>query len=456
MSEEVLVKTVPGRKFGIELEFLGIGRNDVESIVSKAFKEAGSNETIESYDYEEHTEAGYDHWHCTTDGSLPNYDDCTELVSRVMDSNSDEDWKVMRVALDALNAEGADVANSTGLHVHVDVSDLSETQIMRIVSAYREYEDNIDRIVGVNRRADTNSYCYSLRRIDSSAFQTRSVESFNNVGLDNEKYWKLNTIPYGDINTIEFRQHDGTLNYYRIKNWVRFCVEFVEHFKKEPKKITNFRSPEKVMERYLSSIISDPTISGKYKALFALYLHGCISGEDAYKLTTYDEDYWYTLNDIASITPAVESTRRYFEFVKRSTIEENENFMFLKDICKVDDEKAFRDFLSEQWEKVSGFRNIYQKHINSHNNVELFYHVRYDETSSFKEREDALNKMKDAFIEGMVNYYARKKKKTDEEMKKASKNFFGTQSADSFWKNFSDPVRKYYLRRTKINMELSA
>ena len=45
-------------------------------------------------------------------------------------------------------------------------------------------------------------------------------------------YKKVNICAFARHGTIEFRQHQGTLSFEKIVNWISFCQEFVNHSKK--------------------------------------------------------------------------------------------------------------------------------------------------------------------------------------------------------------------------------
>jgi hypothetical protein len=54
------------------------------------------------------------------------------------------------------------------------------------------------------------------------------------------RYHKLNTESYWRHNTVEFRQHSGTIEYEKISNWILFLARFVEFSKENEITNTNF------------------------------------------------------------------------------------------------------------------------------------------------------------------------------------------------------------------------
>ena len=46
--------------------------------------------------------------------------------------------------------------------------------------------------------------------------------------LDCDRYHKVNAESYERHKTVEFRQHQGSTDFDKIKNWVSFCIKLVE------------------------------------------------------------------------------------------------------------------------------------------------------------------------------------------------------------------------------------
>ena len=42
-----------------------------------------------------------------------------------------------------------------------------------------------------------------------------------------DRYYKVNVMSYNNHRTIEFRQHSGTTEYEKIKNWIDFLTAFL-------------------------------------------------------------------------------------------------------------------------------------------------------------------------------------------------------------------------------------
>lgn len=149
--------------------------------------------------------------------------DTLECVSPVL---SDEaGFKALEAICAELNAQGAKVNKSCGLHVHIGVSHLNGWQYVSIYENYRQMEEVIDSFMAQSRRADNNGYCKSLKNKNFSQCDNMAdVQSL----LIRDRYYKVNCMAYDRHKTIEFRQHGGTTDYNKISHWVRFCQALVE------------------------------------------------------------------------------------------------------------------------------------------------------------------------------------------------------------------------------------
>jgi hypothetical protein len=111
---------------------------------------------------------------------------------------------------------------SCGLHVHVDARDLQLKHFRNVGEVFLKFERVIERLVAPSRRG--NDYCRRFSRY----FNLQNVRSMSNYNIrSTERYCALNLYSYVAHGSIEFRLHQGTKNYRRIRNWVIFCVMMV-------------------------------------------------------------------------------------------------------------------------------------------------------------------------------------------------------------------------------------
>lgn len=118
------------------------------------------------------------------------------------------------------------------LHVHIDVSDLSEEQLATVVTWWVKSEAVFMDSVPVSRKK--NQYCQFLGQTD--IFDDIEDGFFHPEVLLKKighcKYYSVNTFHYQNKKrkTIEFRIMDSEccLNSWMTKNWVRLILHFVE------------------------------------------------------------------------------------------------------------------------------------------------------------------------------------------------------------------------------------
>lgn len=159
-------------------------------------------------------------WEAKRDGSLTsNYTgfQAVELVSPPM---SGEEGLAQVVALaDNLEALGTKVDKTTGLHIHVDASDLDDAAIERIVQAFRKHEKLFYKLVGkkANERYSNTRYCKPLKLIPAGYDRDSRYQSLNLVNLRNQSGKR----------TLEFRLFASTTNAEAIVTYICAVVGFV-------------------------------------------------------------------------------------------------------------------------------------------------------------------------------------------------------------------------------------
>lgn len=202
--------------FGVEIE-CNVRRGEVEHFATPAFNYC--------YEHYNHTD-NRSYYKFVTDGSVRG-ESPIECVSPILDDTADG-FKSLQNALQVLNRAGASVNRTCGLHVHVGVSDYSTSEIVSIYKNYQRLERVIDSFMAPSRRGNEAYYAQSITGYD---FDTcNSTDDI--VRLLGGRYFKVNPMAYGRHRTIEFRQHQGSVDYNKISMWVKFCCKLVEWSKK--------------------------------------------------------------------------------------------------------------------------------------------------------------------------------------------------------------------------------
>ena len=200
------------RKFGIEIEAYNCSRERL----ARELREAGIEVMVESYN---HTTRP--HWKLVTDSSISG-NDTFELVSPILvgEAGLRELEKVCWI----LDLSDVKVNGSCGLHVHIDDAGFSLETWRNLSMRYRHLEPDIDRIFLFFCR--DNYYCKGLGYVSDEMIRSaRTVDELKNrIG---NRYHKVNLEAYSRHKTVEFRQHSGTTNFTKMRNWVLFLHKLV-------------------------------------------------------------------------------------------------------------------------------------------------------------------------------------------------------------------------------------
>ena len=212
-----------GRKFGVELEFIGSA-----SAVCRAMRAAGLECNQENYGHSVPRA-----WKIVPDSSVRNG---AELVSPPLSGDAGRDE--VRRACAALVAAGATVNGSTGLHVHHDATDLTVRAWGRLFRLWAACQDGTDAILAPSRRRTGGGGHWAQPLTDRHVMgaealarnhpadrplPTGAVYDFISRG---DRYYSLNADPYGRQGTIECRQHQGTTNGAKVLAWIEYAQAF--------------------------------------------------------------------------------------------------------------------------------------------------------------------------------------------------------------------------------------
>ena len=213
--------TLPNRKFGVEIEFIGI----TPSVAQAAINNAGVY-----CQYEDYNHATRSHWKIVRDGSVavsPGMDSnaCGELVSPPLVGEAGVEE--VRKVLSALSAAGATVNKTCGLHVHVDANDLNAGQILSVVHRYAHFENEINAFMPLSRRNGRWAMTVGGDYVANLVRNVNRTGGLRLVALGLNRYYAVNLVSYARYGTVEFRQHSGSVNANKVSSWIQFCVYFV-------------------------------------------------------------------------------------------------------------------------------------------------------------------------------------------------------------------------------------
>jgi hypothetical protein len=262
-GDSLMVKFDSNRTYGIEIEMSwGRSRRPSQSSVAAALRRAGLNATAEGYSHD--TTIG---WKVVSDASVHNGHELVSPILRGLDGKEQ-----LKTAMRAVKAIGAMTDDSCGIHVHHGVHDFTAKQLANIAEIYRNHEPTIDKLMARSRRntrwAQTMERGISFYENSSTVTLNGEWTSRNHdangkyellrgLGLSSEhdRYYKVNFGCYVRQGTVEFRQHQTSLNAIRIWNWVVFTQMIVTAAKGKRGKanpvIVNTGNPETRVERAL-------------------------------------------------------------------------------------------------------------------------------------------------------------------------------------------------------------
>ena len=214
--------------FGVEIEAFGISRQELETELNNA----GIPTRFEGY-----THATRDHWKIVTDSSIEGQQSF-EIVSPKL--KGEEGLRQLKTVTLILRGLEARVNRSCGLHIHFDASGFNAETWKNIFKNYAKIEHVIDNFMPNSRRGNSNTFCKSVRtrnyeqRIDSMRNLVDAENAINHIYnhiTRGSRFYKVNPAAYFRHRSIEFRQHSGTVNFSKIKNWILFLARFIEFSK---------------------------------------------------------------------------------------------------------------------------------------------------------------------------------------------------------------------------------
>jgi Putative amidoligase enzyme len=210
--------------FGVELEcYLPRGVSAQE--IAAQLVAVGVDTRVETLSHTART-----WWKIVTDGSLHDYNTGREFVSPPL--SGQEGLRQVELVCRKLSSLGCKVNKHCGLHVHVgqEANSNNAAYFSRLLQLYRWNENAIDTIMAPSRRGSYggNGFCGAVREPSRTA--TTVAEVCRSVGATGSRsaarYRKLNVDCWWSQRTVEFRQHQGTVEADKTCNWVQFCLRF--------------------------------------------------------------------------------------------------------------------------------------------------------------------------------------------------------------------------------------
>lgn len=229
------------RRFGVELEFHITGiRGGLCDYVRQILREAGYH-------------VWADQW-VHTDGS-----GC-EVPSPIL--KGEAGFAELKEVMDFLKSKGGVVSRSDGLHIHHDAPDFrgNKVAIGRLVDSWVNNKDNIGAFVAKSRHG--SAVCRDLGTGGQYNMGEDSIE-FIKENRPHSRYYSLNIRSLYDKGTVEFRWHQGTLNYDDAEAWIKFGQAFLNSVQQRKHPISCASSPDELVRRVRVHPSVRPTLEKK-------------------------------------------------------------------------------------------------------------------------------------------------------------------------------------------------
>ena len=227
--------------FGVEIECL---------VPAETMRECATRNDM-PFRYEGYNHTDNNHYYKFVSDSSIRGENPIECVSPVLTGKAG--MKSLENCCKALNEANAQVNISTGLHVHIGATNLSDEAYINVFKNYQKLERVIDTFMARSRRANNSRWCMTLQDKNFTWCTTKS-DIFD--AMNGNRYFKVNACSYARHQTIEFRQHQGSTDFEKISNWVNFCAKLVAWSKKN------------VLNSEVNSIDDIPFLTAKEKSFF--------------------------------------------------------------------------------------------------------------------------------------------------------------------------------------------
>jgi hypothetical protein len=145
---------------------------------------------------------------------------------------TESDFEQVKFLCDLLNDLGCYVNDTCGLHVHIGIKDFSAKKLKNLILNSHFFREIFNKI---NETRKTNPYCKQFHENEIYSFATSNVtgSTVRNFVINYDfgtKYRALNYSSFIKYETVEFRQHKGSINFEEIRNWSFLLQDFVEYF----------------------------------------------------------------------------------------------------------------------------------------------------------------------------------------------------------------------------------
>jgi hypothetical protein len=175
-------------------------------------------------------------WEIKTDGSLTNGIELSPENSNHLYYNSDSLMQIKEI-LALVRCYKGKALPSCGLHIHINVKNLSDKDILHIIKEFVACQKYIAKTFNVSkeRLSETckllpKSQLHKLTEKEIHQFRNNLRTSFKSYEYLDQKYYSLNAchLPKTDYNSLEFRLFGSTVNFREIKERIYWTLNFIK------------------------------------------------------------------------------------------------------------------------------------------------------------------------------------------------------------------------------------
>jgi hypothetical protein len=176
-------------------------------------------------------------WELDFDGSLENGAEYRPKRSNHLFWN-EESLTQLKEVLALIRVHRGRVSSKAGLHIHINVKNLSSKQILTIIQEWIHKQRFIVKKFEVHKER-LESMCKLLPKEGLKKLTAKQIDNFRNnddswnfryYDYFQEKYYSLNIthLSKGDYGTLEFRLFNASLNYKKLKECIYWTLSFIK------------------------------------------------------------------------------------------------------------------------------------------------------------------------------------------------------------------------------------
>lgn len=203
--------------FGVEIECYNVNKRTLIDVV----RSMGVEIQAEGYNHRDNEV----YYKVVSDASIRG-ENPAEVVSPILKGKDGLDS--LKKVCESLSSIGAKVNKSCGLHIHLDAKEMTIAQWRNLIINYARLENIIDGFMAESRRGNNNGFCRSVAlmpRLEATILHCNSVEEI--ARYFSTRYMKINVEAYSRHKTVEFRQHQGTIEFEKISMWLTFLQKLL-------------------------------------------------------------------------------------------------------------------------------------------------------------------------------------------------------------------------------------